>query len=147
LLSAPTELPRRGASVLVPEGVSGVVVPMNSLGPEVRFRWPFKAMVRSMFVHDRSGDVNLTANIAIQILDQNQKIITTDGQGQALFLNPTANQGIEPFSLNPGWSAGRPFALQRLVQSGDIWTFRIANQNTATDVTPEIIFFLAMVKK
>ena len=145
-LSSPLELPKRGASFLLPEGVSGVVVPANTLADPVRFRWPFKCMLRSMFVLDRSGDPTITANIAIQIYDQNQKLITQDGQGQASFENPLSNQGIAPNLFGLGFRAGRAVAMQRLVQSGDIWTFRIANQNVATSITPEIVFALAMVK-
>jgi len=144
MLEAPFVLPSRGASVVLPAGVSGIVVPAGTQTAEIPFRWPFRTMVRALRVTVPDALPSTLANIQIQIANENQQIITTDGQGYQLQVGPL---GLQGFNAGAGWGArsGRSFAMQRLVQSGDIWRFRISNAN-AFDVTPEIAFYLGELK-
>lgn len=154
MLEAGVRLPERGAAVLIPRGISGVAIPGGATfppagtnPPQVQFRWPAKWLIRAIQVTVNTGLAADLAKLSLQILDEQGLNITTDGEGQqfqascmAFGGNPTGFGGAYQ-ALGP-----RPWAMQRIVRPNDIWKFRWANSSVGGSLTPELVFYLAVVK-
>ena len=133
----------------MPAGVSGVAVPANTQNPPVNFRWPFRTMLRALIVTVNTGSDADIANLAISMTDENQQLMNLDGQGQQRQTSALDLRGLQQglggsVALGGGNFGGRAFAYQRLVQSGDIWVFQLANQGSK-DLVPELAFVTAEV--
>ena len=135
--------PQRGASVLFPVGVSGVLVAAGATNAPVRFRWPFRTMVIGLQVATDSGDPKDLAALGISIEDGDVHRVTTDGQGLNLFVSGLELIGGVGTQMRLGLGWGRAFAFQRLVQSGELWTFTVRNRGVS-DIIPEIGFRLGV---
>ena len=147
-------LPERGPGIVYPHGVSGVLVvggntfpPAGSNPPQVQFRWPRRYMVRGMIITVNTGDPGDLSQLSLQIIDEQNLNMTTDGEGQQV------QAGCMTFGGGPSGFGGpsnifgpRFYAMQRLVQPNDIWKFRWANSKPRSELVPELGFLLAEPK-
>lgn len=112
-----------------------------SVGP-VRFRWPRPLFVVSMLLLPRSGSRVDMAALRIAIEDETQQQIISSGDGSTNEAGALGLTGLNPIN-GPMFSnlvLGRPFALQRPVNTGDLWLITIRNVDGAGAITPELVF-------
>ena len=157
LPSAPYVLPPRFASALLPAHFSGVPVAAGAvgaphIGPAFRFRWPFHTLVIGLTLHAKNGTLAELANLSVELQDGDDHRITTDGQGFELYVGGAQLVGGAPAAwglqdvTGARLAGGRPFAFQRMVNAGEIWTMSFKNANLVP-VTPELVFRLGVPRE
>jgi len=145
LPSAPAHAPRQGASIIYPRELQ-TLVSAGTTSPLIRFRFPFRTFVRALMMSTDVGTKVALANLSLELQDGHERILTSDGQGFKLNVPGGALMGGIGVTSGlgvGGW--GRPWAMQRLIQAGELWSAKITNAN-AFDVTPEIAFVLGEPK-
>ena len=152
MLSSPIRIPDRGAAVIIPQGISGVVVPAHQFFPggadptkRVDFVWQSRWFLYGMIVTTTSGDPADLAALSLSATDEQHQNIFTDGQGVQLQGGCLSLRGVATGIAQV--FGGRFWALQRLVQPGDIWSFRWANALPALgghSITPQLMFLLGV---
>lgn len=112
----------------------------SSLGP-IRFRFPRALFVTSVLLLPRSGVRADMAALRLSIEDETQQQIFSSGDGTTNETTALSLMGLRP--INGPFVAdlliARPFALQRPVNTGDLWLVTIQNTGAAP-ITPELIF-------
>lgn len=112
-----------------------------SVGP-VRFRWPRPLFVTSLLLLPRSGARADMAALQLAIEDETQQQIVSSGDGSTIQAPGLALSGQTPLNgpLVAGLNLGRPFTLQRPVNTGDLWLITVRNVGGAGAITPELFF-------
>lgn len=132
-------LPQSGPIAFSIPGISGVSVPAATTGAEVKYRWPVTVKLVGIDFCIRSGVNVQLAKTKLRMVDDQNIVLATDGQGNVESISGLVNRGIPSFFALVG--GGRVNAFQRIVRQGDIWVFQIINGNGGgVAVVPELFF-------
>lgn len=132
-LSALTTIPKIGPATYSVFGINGIPLAPGAASPQIDFRWPRAVFVTAFLVSTGSGADADASHLEIEIVDETQQHMFSDGQGGGFFVPALALHG----------KAVKPFDLQRPVVDGDHWFIRVRNTfpGEINFITPFVTLF------
>ncbi len=129
-------VPKVGPSLFSVRDFANVSIPAGGsvVTPQPGFRWPRALFCTGLLVIPQSGSPADAAALSVRIQTETFTDLVTDGQGASFFAPAAAMSGIGN-DLGFGRPMFRPFALQRPVLDGDLWTLTVANAAGAPIIT------------
>ena len=118
----------------VPAAVLGVP---GALGP-FDFTWPSFAEVTGLLVMPRDGLEATLASLSLEIFDELEKPIATDGRGLVLVRSqPFAVPCLEMFGRG-----FRPYAFSKRIRPHDRWRLTLKNSSAAAIIVSSLSLFV-----